>query len=310
MTNKNKVALNIIEIILLGVVSIVFCALFFGINDGGFLFNNKILFTVIISVILLFVVILGIFGLLNNKEVLYKVSIFVLILTAITVISIYFLKITGTLDKIRTVEQLRAYVASFGAWAAIIYIILNILQVVVLPIPGFVAVASGVALFGPHLATLYSFIGIIIGSFIGFFIGKYLGYKVVTWLVGKETLDKWLNAVKNKDRIVLTFMFLFPMFPDDVLCFVAGLSSMSTPYFMIMVTIRRILTISVTSYSVNGSLIPYNTWWGLLIWAIIIIFTVIATILIYKNGDKIEQKFVKLFRKKTKGVNNENDITR
>ena len=310
MTNKNKVALNIIEIILLGVVSIVFCALFFSINDGGFLFNNKILFTVIISVILLFVVILGIFGLLNNKEVLFKVSFLVLILTAIAVISIYFLKITGTLDKIRTVEQLRAYVASFGAWAAIIYIILNILQVVVLPIPGFVAVATGVALFGPHLATLYSFIGIIIGSFIGFFIGKYLGYKVVTWLVGKETLDKWLNAVKNKDRIVLTFMFLFPMFPDDVLCFVAGLSSMSTPYFMIMVTISRILTISVTSYSVNGSLIPYNTWWGLLIWAIIIIFTAIATILIYKNGDKIEQKFVKLFRKKTKGVNNENDITR
>lgn len=310
MTNKNKVALNIIEIILLGVVSIVFCALFFGINDGGFLFNNKILFTVIISVILLFVVILGIFGLLNNKEVLFKVSFLVLILTAISVISIYFLKITGTLDKIRTVEQLRAYVASFGAWAAIIYIILNILQVVVLPIPGFVAVASGVALFGPHLATLYSFIGIIIGSFIGFFIGKYLGYKVVTWLVGKETLDKWLNAVKNKDRIVLTFMFLFPMFPDDVLCFVAGLSSMSTPYFMVMVTISRILTISVTSYSVNGSLIPYNTWWGLLIWAIIIIFTVIATVLVYKNGDKIEQKFVKLFRKKTKGVNNENDITR
>ena len=193
---------------------------------------------------------------------------------------------------------MRAYVASFGAWAAIIYIILNILQVVVLPIPGFVAVATGVALFGPHLATLYSFIGIIIGSFIGFFIGKYLGYKVVTWLVGKETLDKWLNAVKNKDRIVLTFMFLFPMFPDDVLCFVAGLSSMSTPDFMKLVTISRILTISVTSYSVNGSLIPYNTWWGLLIWAIIIIFTVIATILIYKNGDKIEQKFVKLFRKK------------
>ena len=158
---------------------------------------------------------------------------------------------------------------------------------------------------------LYSFIGIIIGSFIGFFIGKYLGYKVVTWLVGKETLDKWLNAVKNKDRIVLTFMFLFPMFPDDVLCFVAGLSSMSTPYFMVMVTISRIITISVTSYSVNGSLIPYNTWWGLLIWAVIIAFTVIATILIYKNGDKIERKFVKLFRKKKlEGFNNENDITR
>ena len=174
---------------------------------------------------------------------------------------------------------------------------------VILPIPGFVAVASGVALFGPNLAVLYSFIGILLGSIVAYFIGKKLGYNVVKWLVGKETIDKWLLAVKNKDRIILTFMFLFPLFPDDVLCFVAGLSSMSTRYFLIMITITRIITILVTSYSVNGNLIPYNTWWGLLIWAIVIVLTVVFTVFLYKNGDKIEKKIVgrlKKFFKKDK----------
>ena len=84
-------------------------------------------------------------------------------------------------------------------------------------------------------------------------------------------------------------MFLFPFFPDDVLCFVAGLSTISTTYFIIMIVICRIISITTTAYSINGSIIPYNTWWGITLWAVIFIVTVILAYLIYKYGDKIEK---------------------
>ena len=175
-----------------------------------------------------------------------------------------------------------------------------------MPIPGIIAVGTGVALFGAFKCAVFSLIGILIGSIVAFYIGRILGYKVVSWLVGKETIDKWLNKIKNKDKIILTFMFLFPFFPDDVLCFVAGLSSMSSLYFIVMITICRIISIFITAYSLNGNVIPFNNWWGLTIWFIIIILTILITFFVYKKGDKIQGYFDKKFKRRK----NENDSSR
>ena len=82
--------------------------------------------------------------------------------------------------------------------AVVIFIVINFLQVVILPIPGIIAVGTGVALFGAFKCAVFSLIGILIGSIVAFYIGRILGYKVVSWLVGKETIDKWLNNIKNK----------------------------------------------------------------------------------------------------------------
>ena len=174
------------------------------------------------------------------------------------------------------------------------------MQVVVLPVPGFITVSAGVLLFGAFRGSLYSVIGIVTASIVAFFIGRVFGYKVASWLVGKESLDKTLNMVKGKDKVILTFMFLFPFFPDDVLCFVAGLSSMSVPYYIVMITITRIINIVVSSYSINGSLIPYDTWWGILIWIGVFIAVAALCYVVYKYGDKIEDFFAKKFKRTVK----------
>ena len=127
------------------------------------------------------------------------------------------------------------------------------------------------------------------GSYLAFFIGRYLGVKVVRWVIGEDNLDKTLKLVKGKDKIVLTFMFLFPLFPDDLLCFVAGLSTMSIRYFIVMMLIVRTVCVFASSYSINGNIIPYNTWWGILLWVIFACVTILLTILVYKHGNKIEQ---------------------
>ena len=310
--NKNNLIKNIILLNFLGIISGLFSIMLLASLQSGFLFKYRQFFVIFFLLTIIVTVILGVIFLIKKKEFLYKLCLTILIVTSVISIGFYLIVITGIFDKIRSVDELRAYVLSFGAWMPVIYIILNFLQVVILPIPGFVAVATGVALFGPLLATVYSFIGITLGSIVAYFIGKKFGYKVVKWIVGKETLDKWLLAVKNKDKIVLTFMFLFPLFPDDVLCFVAGLSSMSTKYFLIMITLSRLITITITSYSVNGNLIPYTTWWGVLIWVVVILLTVVFTIFLYKNGNKIEKKFTKFLRKIFKRKKNErkNDTTR
>ena len=119
----------------------------------------------------------------------------------------------------------------------------------------------------------------------------------MSWIVGEETLRKWQKKLKGKDGLILTIMFVLPLFPDDILCFVAGLSSMSNTYFLAMMTITRLIGISATCYSFN--FIPWNTWWGLLIWGILIAILICAFFLVYKHMDRLHL-FFKKKREKSK----------
>ena len=101
---------------------------------------------------------------------------------------------------------------------------------------------AGVGIFGVWPAFIFSSIGQIIGSIIAFALGRFFGVKLVTWIVGEETLHKYQDMIKGRDKLMLTVMFLFPVFPDDVLCLVAGLSSMTWPYFIIVMCICRPIT--------------------------------------------------------------------
>jgi len=206
-------------------------------------------------------------------------------------ISLYFLKISGFLNKVDSIKKFREYIDSYGNYAVFFFILMQFLQVVVLPIPAFITVGAGVLLFGPLKGSILSCIGIILGSIVAFLIGRIFGFKVAKWLVGEENLKKGLKTIKGKDRVILTFMFLFPFFPDDILCFVAGITTMSTTFFIIMIIITRIVSIFASSYSMNNSIIPYDTWWGILIWIIFISLTLVLMILLYKKGDKIESYF-------------------
>ena len=132
---------------------------------------------------------------------------------------------------------------------------------------------------------MYSYIGIICGSLIAFFIGKRLGVKAVSWLIGEENLNKWRNRIKGKDNLVLSFMFLLPLFPDDILCFVAGISTMSNRFFIIMVLSTRAISVLGSCYSIAW--IPLNTWWGILCWILIALSAIIAFVVLYKNIDSV-----------------------
>ncbi|MBR5439690.1 MAG: TVP38/TMEM64 family protein [Clostridia bacterium] len=295
--NIIKSILNVILLFLIGVASIVFTVLYVNTFNCGFLVSNKnVILVLVTAAVCVLVIVALICSFLSNKFI-YKLTIITLGIFAILISALYILKITGVLDKIDSVESLRNYVASFGYLAVIIYVLINVLQVVLLPIPGFILAGTGVALFGALKTAIYSFFGVFLGSLIAFFIGRRLGYKVVSWLVGKEQLDKGIKSIKRKDKVILTFMFLFPLFPDDLLCFVAGLSSMSTLYFIIMIFCCRLISAFATAFSINGSIIPYNTWWGILIWIVFFALVCLLATYVYKNGEVLEKKFKRLFKK-------------
>ena len=298
-----KTILSYSVIVLLGAASVAFGLMYAEVTGVKFLIEHREIVEGLFIVVIGVLTILSVICQIANHNFVYKLTFLTLAIMTAALAVLYIVKITGFWDKIGSFEALREYVSGFGAFGVIIFIVIQFLQVVVLPIPGFITISVGVLLFGAFWGTVYSVIGIVTASIVAFFIGRVFGYKVASWLVGKENLDKALKMVKGKDKVILTFMFLFPFFPDDVLCFVAGLSSMSVTYYVIMITITRIINIAVSAYSVNGSLIPYNTWWGILIWVGVFAVVALLCYLIYKHGEKIEGFFKnKIFRKENKKV--------
>lgn len=293
-----KHCINILAVVLLGAVAFIFIGYGLTYKNVDFIAEYfDILFWTSFALCAA-IVAAGVICYIIKKSSLYRLIVCTLIFIDICAIVFFALCAGGLLGTINNVEGLREYISNAGSMAALIYISFCFLQVVLLPVPGSVAVAVGVAMFGPLRCSVYSFLGIVAGSLLAFYVGRSVGYKAVCWIVGKETIDKWLEKLKGKDYLILSLMFLLPMFPDDVLCFIAGLSSMTWRYFAIMITITRALSVISTSYSFE--LIPFTTWWGIMIWILIAGLIALAFWLVLKYSDKID-KFLKRNFKIKKG---------
>jgi len=295
-----NVVLNLFLIVLIGIMAIVFLCLYLDTFNEGFLFLNVNFLTQIgVSIVIIFTIFALIFQ-TNKNKIIFKIFYLLIFFISLFFCFLYFLKTSGFLDKIDTVEDFRKLISSFNKKAVFLFILLQFLGVLVLPVPGVVSIGAGILSFGLFKGAFYSLIGILLGSLTAFFIGKKFGYKFVSFLVGKDNLDKGMKMINGKDKLLLTIMFLFPFFPDDLLCFIAGLSSIDYKYFLIMIFITRTISIFTVSLSLNNSIIPYTTWWGILIWGLLILGIILLVCLIYKKGDELQKYLKKIKNRRNK----------
>ncbi len=121
---------------------------------------------------------------------------------------------------------MRVWVQSFGVWAPAVMVAVQVVQVVVVPIPNQVPAAVAGYVFGAGVGTLLTAAGTLTGGVIAFALGRGIGRPVVTAFVPAPTVDRCDAAVAEHGPLALVVLFLFPLFPGDVLCYAAGMSRM------------------------------------------------------------------------------------
>jgi uncharacterized membrane protein YdjX (TVP38/TMEM64 family) len=136
-------------------------------------------------------------------------------------------------------EKIKTFVASFGHGAPIVFIIVQILQVLFAPFPGEATGFIGGFLFGAAKGFLYSSIGLTAGSWINFTIGRFLGKRFVRKLIPERQMDRLDKIVKRQGIIVLFILFIIPGFPKDYLCLFLGLSTLPLKIFLVLTGIGR-----------------------------------------------------------------------
>jgi len=188
-----KDALKIIIVSLLGCSGIVFVVLYIDAFNVGFWYDYSTHLTAISVSIITTLTVLAITFFKSSNKIIFKLSFLSIVFILITMLSLYLFKISGLLDNFNNVKDFKEYIKSFEQYAIVLFVLVQFLQVVALPIPSFITVAAGVLLFGPLKAAMYSSVGIILGSIVAYFIGRVFGVKVVKWLVGENNLKKGLN---------------------------------------------------------------------------------------------------------------------
>jgi uncharacterized membrane protein YdjX (TVP38/TMEM64 family) len=150
---------------------------------------------------------------------------------------------------------LRATIERFGILAPVAFVLLQALQVVVAPIPGQVTVLLGGYLFGVTAGTAYSLLGATLGSAAALWLARRYGRRYVERVVAPATLDRFDRLTEDNSVWVLFVGFLVPGVPDDVLCFVGGLTTVPLWKLVVVSAVGRVpsyLLVSVIGVELAG----------------------------------------------------------
>lgn len=184
-----------------------------------------------------------------SRQTKVKVAIVALAATALVVYLILDIIFHGPLmSLLSNRDQLVMAVQSSGPFAPLLYILLQITQTVVAPIPGQIVGSVGGFLFGPW-GILWTTIGSLIGCWIVFLLARHFGRPLLEKIFKKSVIAKFDFILEAKSASLILFaIFLLPGFPDDVVCYLAGLTKLSIKRLMVLVTLGRLPTIILTNY--------------------------------------------------------------
>ena len=200
---------------------------------------------------------------------------------------------------ITSIEGLRKLISSCGSWSLVVFVLLQVLVTTLLcfvPTTSMTFIIVSIILFGAWKGFLISLAGVILSSMAMFLIGRFGGEKIAVKMVGEETLKKAQDLIAVKSKIYLPIMFLFPFFPDDALCMVAGITKMRWWEFLLIVVCCRTVGVAMTCF-LGSNLINWSNL-TIIDWFVFISVCLIDLYIIYRLADKLEKK---IREKKDKG---------
>lgn len=143
--------------------------------------------------------------------------------------------------QFQSVESMRAYMNRYGIWAPLVLGMIQMLQVILPVIPGFLGCAVAAGMFGSAVGFWCNYIGISVGSIVAFLLAKWLGQKIVNVMVPEEKYAACVEWVDKKKcfTLVLFLSILLPLAPDDFLCYISGVVGMSTKKFVWIILLAK-----------------------------------------------------------------------
>jgi uncharacterized membrane protein YdjX (TVP38/TMEM64 family) len=146
-------------------------------------------------------------------------------------------------------------------------IVLNAIQIVVAPIPGYVVQVAAGFLFGPFWGGVWASLGLLLGASAAFWLARLYGRPLVGRLVGDERLAQW-EHIGHSDSTLLWFVLLLSPI-GDLPYFLAGLAHVSFAKIFTITLIVRVPSTFVVAAA--GAGVMLLTWWQLILLMVVLL---------------------------------------
>ena len=197
---------------------------------------------------------------------------------------------TGFFRAAASLDGLQAYIRAFSPYSHLVFFLLQLFSVIIAPIPSNITAMAGALLFGALPAFLLTWGAVALGSAVVFQLARRLGRSFADRFVSRALSERYLEVIRRKRDVFLAMAFLFPFFPDDILCILAGLTDIPFPRFVVLVILFRPWGLLVAS-AVGGSVVSIPLW-GMVLLGLggLSIF-----LLGMKYGDRLEEALLHRF---------------
>ena len=193
------------------------------------------------------------------SKIIINIIALAIFLIVFVLLTIFF--INNYQEYIKDPLKYRDFIQSKGSWGVLIFLLLQVMQVVVSVIPGEFVETAGGLLYGWFGGFLLLEVGLFIGTCIIYLISKKLGKPLVDDMFSKgkwKYLSKIDDNPKKRDN-ALFLIFLIPGLPKDILTYYAAFSNIKFGRFLWITMIARVP--SVISSTIAGNYIIQGKYW-------------------------------------------------
>lgn len=161
-----------------------------------------------------------------------------------------------------------------GAWGPIVLSVLFVLQVFLAFIPGQVMMVACGYLYGFWGGFLISWLSLVLGGEMAYLLARKFGRPFAERWISPEILSRWDKAAAGQGIGFFAVMLVMPLVPNDAMCYVAGLGTISHRRFTTANLLGRGLACAITSAA--GVLGGQLSWQGWAVIAAVFVFIGIA----------------------------------
>lgn len=173
---------------------------------------------------------------------------------------------------------------------------LQLLQILLVIIPGEpLEILAGMC-FGTISGTLFIMITVFISTTLIFFLVRKFGKSYVEHFFKKEKLEKIENSKFFKDskniELIMTVLFLIPGTPKDLLVYLGGLLPIKPRRFILISTFARFPSV-ISSTLVGSNIMKGNLWFSIMVYVVTFIIAAAIIFIVNKvDKNKITQEAI------------------
>lgn len=202
-------------------------------------------------------------------------------------------------DWIKTFESLDDIVAlinHYKGYSILVYILLQIVQIIISVLPGQAFQIAAGYLFGPFASVIYAMTGAIIGTAISFMLAKLLGRDMVHVIFSQDQVSYYVEKLNSKKAYVIVFLiYLIPGIPKDMVSYIAGISEMKFKPFIVLSALGRLP--GMLGSILIGTLLYHEIYVGVGIVAVIAVLSFLMCVICRKKiFSAIDRLYEKLAR--------------